>query len=139
MKSLPTLLKIARRDLDVLRRALAEQNKRAALVEERKRTLDQSILREKQLAARDYESTRAYAGFAQLAMANRLTLDGEATVIEQESERLRALITEAHVEMRKFERLLELHEERERRAAEKREDAELDEMATLRAGRQQRD
>ncbi|MEJ0058335.1 MAG: hypothetical protein WDM79_01495 [Terricaulis sp.] len=40
------------------------------------------------------------------------------------------MIAEAHVEMRKFERLLELHEERARATAAKREDAELDEVAT---------
>ncbi len=50
-------------------------------------------------------------------------------------DRLRTLIAEAHTEVRKFERLIELDEQRRRAAAEKRENDELDEMATLRAGR----
>ncbi|MES1199341.1 MAG: hypothetical protein ABUS48_05100 [Pseudomonadota bacterium] len=136
MKSLPTLLKIARRDLDLLRRALADQVAKRAQIEERIKTHDQAVHHEQQLALRDYESQRAYGGYAALAMAGRKALEAEAQSIDAESERLRTLISEAHVEMRKFERLLELQTERERKAEETRDAAELDEMATLRAGRQ---
>jgi hypothetical protein len=138
MKSLHTLLKIAKRDLEVLRRGLAEQNTRALLVEERMRTQEQTLRDEQQVARRDYEAGRAYGGFAMAAVATRRALEGEKELIEQESARLRVLIIEAHVEMRKFERLLELQRERERATLAKREDAELDEMATLRAGRQRK-
>lgn len=136
MKSLPVLLRVAKRDLDLLRRALGEQMKKAQELELRIQMHEQTILQEQQAALRDYESQRAYGGYAVVAIATREALKGERVAIEQESERLRALIAEAYVEMRKFERLLELQEERERKAREKREDAELDEMATLRAGRQ---
>ncbi|MBL8530232.1 MAG: hypothetical protein JNK94_00725 [Hyphomonadaceae bacterium] len=135
MKSLRTLLKLAQRDLETLRRALAEQISRAALVSERAAAHEQAILREQTVAARDYESQRAYGGYVQLALQGRRSLAAEAETIEQEIERLRALIAEAHIEMRKFERLVELEEARQKAAAEKRENAELDEFATLRAGR----
>jgi flagellar biosynthesis chaperone FliJ len=71
-------------------------------------------------------------------MAVRKALDAERVLIGQEMERLRALIAEAHTEVRKFERLIELEEQREKVKREKREDAELDEFATLRAARNQR-
>lgn len=135
MKSLPTLLKIAKRDLDVLRRALADQIGKRAALDERIRTHDQAIAREQQAALRDYESARAYGGYAQVALAGKRALEAEGTAIDQEAERLRTLIAEAHVEMRKFERLLELEAERAKKAASKAEDAELDEMAVLRSGR----
>ena len=135
MKSLHTLLRIARRNLDVLRRALAGRIAEGLAVEERMRTHEQSILDEQKAALRDYESGRAYGGFAAAAVAGRRGLEVEAAAIEAESVRLRALITEAHVEMRKFERLLELQEERARALAAKREDAELDELTTLRGAR----
>jgi len=135
MKALPTLLRLARRDLDLLRRMLADQIAKGMAVEERLRTHDQVLRAEQQMALRDYESARAYGGYAALALVQRRSLEAEAAAIEQESERLRGVIAEAHVEVRKFERLLELHEERERAAARKQEDAELDELATLRAGR----
>lgn len=136
MKSLRTLLKIAERDLETLRRALAEQISRLGLIEERIRSHDQVIRAEQQHAMRDYESQRTYSGFVALALQRRRALLSEHAVVDDEIERLRKLITEAHVETRKFERLIELDEAREKAAAEKRENAELDEFATLRAARQ---
>ena len=87
------------------------------------------------LAQRDYESARAYGGYAVAAMAVRKALDAERVLIAQETERLRTLIAEAHTEVRKFERLIELEEQREKLKRAKREDAELDEFATLRTAR----
>ncbi len=135
MKALRTLLKLAKRDLETLRRALAEKTSALALLEERILGHEQTLRAEQQAALRDYESARAYSGFAVLAAQGRRALESEREVIGQDIERLRTLIAEAHVEMRKFERLIELEETRTRAALEKREDAELDEMATLRAGR----
>jgi flagellar export protein FliJ len=135
MKSLRTLIKLARRNLDVLRRHLAEQFAKLADVELRMRTHEQTILDEQKAALRDYEATRAYGGFAAAAIDVRHALHIQAQIIQQEIERLRVVMAEAHVEVRKFERLLELHQERERAAERKREDAELDEIATMRAAR----
>lgn len=135
MKSLHTLLRIARADLDTLQRALADQIRKQLAIEERIRTHDQELAHEQKMALRDYESARAYGGYATLAMATRRALQAEAKAIELESDRLRELISEAHIEMRKFERLLELQAERDKKAADTREAAELDEFATLRAGR----
>jgi len=136
MKSLRTLLKIAERDLETLRRALADQIGKEANVIQRIHGHEQTIRAEQKLAQRDYESARAYGGYAVAALAVRKALDAEKVLIGQEIDRLRTLITEAHVEARKFERLIELEEVREKAKREKRENEELDEFATLRAGRQ---
>jgi hypothetical protein len=135
MKSLRTLLKLARRDLEALRRALGDQIQRQMTLEQRVLGHEQSIRSEQELAKRDYESTRAYGGYAVAAVATRRALDAERDIVSAEIDRLRQLIAEAHVETRKFERLIEMQEAREKTAAEKRENAELDEMATIRAGR----
>jgi flagellar export protein FliJ len=135
MKALRTLLRIAKRDLEILQRGLAAELAKQLRLEERIRTHDQALLAEQQLAIRDYESHRAYGGYVQVAIASRRGLEGELAASHLEADRLRDLIAEAHVEMRKFERLLELEEQRARARAEKRDDAELDEMATMRAGR----
>lgn len=132
MKSLHTLLKLAERDLDLLRRALGDQFSKLRLVEERILGHEQTLRAEQALAARDYESARAYGGYAVLAMGLRRALEAEKQAVECEIERLRDLIKAAHVEVRKFERLLELETEREKTKREKREAAELDEMATMR-------
>jgi flagellar export protein FliJ len=135
MKSLNTLLKIAERDLETLRRALAQKFAKQGAVEESILALQQQIAVEQQRAAQDYESSRAYAGYAILVGERRKALAAEAQAIGAECDELRRLIAEAHVEMRKFERLIELRDEREQAARDKREAAELDEMATQRAGR----
>jgi flagellar protein FliJ len=135
MKSLRTLLKVARADLETLRRALADQIAKDASIQQRLLGHDQTVRSEQMLAQRDYESARAYGGYAVAAIAVRRALEAERVLIGQEIERLRTLIAEAHTETRKFERLIELEEARKKAAAEKRENAELDEFATLRAAR----
>ncbi len=135
MKALRTLLKLADRELETLRRAMAEQIARQDTLELRMLGHEQTIRSEQQLAMRDYESTRAYGGYAIAAANARRAMESERDVIAQEIDRLRGLIAAAHVEARKFERLIEMQEAREKLVREKREDAEQDEMATLRAGR----
>src|SRR5262245_11025415 len=104
-------------------------------MQERIRAHDQALQSEQKLAARDYESARAYGGYAAAAVLVRRRLVDDLANMSVESDRLRTLIAEAHVEMRKFERLIEMQDEREFAAREKREADELDEMATIRAGR----
>ena len=135
MKSLRTLLKLARRDLETLRRALAEQIARQTALQDRILGHEQTIKDEQRAALRDYESGRAYGGYAAAALAVRRALAAEHESVGVEIDRLRALIAEAHVETRKFERLIELEEARLKVQREKREDAALDEMATMRLGR----
>ncbi len=135
MKAFRTLLKLAERDLETLRRALADQITKEANVVQRIHGHEQTIRAEQQLAQRDYESARAYGGYAVAAMQVRKALEAERVLINQEIERLRTLITEAHVEARKFERLIELEEAREKAKREKRENEQLDEFATMRAAR----
>ena len=135
MKAFRTLLKVAERDLETVRRALADHISKEANVVQRIHGHEQTVRNEQMLAQRDYESARAYGGYAVAAMSIRKALEAERVAINQEIERLRTLIAEAHTEVRKFERLIELDEQRKKAAAEKRENDELDEMTTLRAGR----
>lgn len=135
MKALPTLVRLARRDLDLLQRALGEQMAKRADVDARAAAHEEAIRREQQIGLKDYDGARAYGGYVALALAGRRKLEDEGAAIDQEIERLRGLIQEAHIEMRKVERLLEIQNEREQRERERREDAEMDERATLTAGR----
>jgi flagellar export protein FliJ len=136
VKSLRTLLKLAQRDLETLRRAMGDQIARQAELDQRIAGHDQTIKREQELAQRDYESQRLFGGYAAASLIRRRAMESERDLIGAEIERLRQLITAAHVEMRKFERLLELEAAREKAAQDKRENAELDEFATMRAARQ---
>lgn len=136
MKAFRTLLKLANRNLENLRREMAAQISRQRDCEERILGHEQTLRAEQQLAMLDYDSARAYSGFAVLAAQRRRALEAERVMINEDIERLRQLITEAHVEARKFERLIELEEKRRKLTQEKREAAELDEFATMRAARQ---
>lgn len=135
MKSLRTLLKLARRDVETLRRALADQIQRQQTIEQRILGHEATVRSEQQAAQRDYESARAYGGYAVAAVSTRRALESERELVAAEIDRIRALISAALVEARKFERLIELEEAREKAAREKRENAELDEFATLGAAR----
>ena len=114
MKSLRTLLKIARRDVETLRRALADQIQRQTMLEQRILGHEATVKSEQQAAAKDYESARAYGGYAVAAVAARRALESERDIIAGEIDRVRALINAAMVEARKFERLIELEEAREK-------------------------
>lgn len=135
MKSLRTLLKLAERDLEALRRELAAQIERQMAIEQRILGHDQTILQEQKLAQRDYEAGRVFGGYAAASLVRRRAMVSEQDMIGVEIERLRELITAAHVEARKFERLIELEEARAKVLADKRESAELDDFATMRAAR----
>ena len=69
MKAFRTLLKLAERDLETLRRALADQVAKDANVVQRIHGHEQTLRSEQMLAQRDYESARAYGGYAVAAMA----------------------------------------------------------------------
>jgi hypothetical protein len=138
MKALRTLLKLAERELETLRREMAVQIARQTEIEPGIRGHDQAIVREQQLAQRDYEAARVYGGYAAAALTRRRAMESEYALIGEEIERLRELVTAAHVEARKFERLIELEAAREKAKAEKRENAELHEFATMRAARMPR-
>jgi flagellar protein FliJ len=135
MKSLRTLLKLAERDLETLRREMAAMIQRQRIIEDRIAGHDQIIVREQALAQKDYESARVFGGYAAASLMRRRAMESERDLVGAEIERIRELITAAHVETSKFERLLELEEARVKARAEKRENAELDEFATMRAGR----
>lgn len=135
MKSLRTLLKIAERDLEELRRQMAALIGAQSQIENAIAGHDQTIAREQALAQQDYESARMFGGYAAASLIRRRAMESERDLLGGEIERLRELINAAHIEARKFERLIELEEERAKKAAEKRENAELDEFATMRAAR----
>lgn len=135
MKSLRTLLKIAERDLEELRRQMAALIGAQSQIENAIAGHDQTIAREQALAQQDYEASRLFGGYAAAALMRRRAMMSEHSVLSNEIERLRALISEAHIETRKFEHLIELDEKRARKLAEKRENDELDDFATMRAAR----
>jgi len=135
LKSLRTLLKLAQRDLEALRRQMAALIGAQSQIEQRIIGHDQAIAREQALAQQDYEAARVFGGYAAASLIRRRAMESERDLLGGEIERLRDLINTAHIEARKFERLIEMEEERAKAKREKRENDELDEFATLRYAR----
>lgn len=135
MKALPVLIRVAKRELDELRTALGEVEGRKQAALGRLAAQAQELAAEQKAAMQSYEASRAYNGYAVAAMAQRRVTEAHIADLDTEANRIRALVSEAHVELKKLERLLELEEERAALKARKAEDAALDEVATLRAAR----
>jgi len=134
VKALATLLRIAKRDLDLLRRALGEADGRLEMVA-RLTAHDSAVASEHRFALESYEGARAFGGFAYAAAGQRRAFEAQAHALEAEADRIRALVSEAHAEMKKLERLIEIEREREAEIARRAEIAALDELATMRAAR----
>ena len=104
MKAFRTLLKIAERDLETLRRALGDQMLKEANVVQRIHGHEQTIRNEQLLAQRDYESARAYGGYAAAALQIRKALDAERTLAETRLAAIDALLN-YHSAQAQLERL----------------------------------
>ncbi len=135
MKALPTLVRLAKRELDELRRALGDIEGVRMQAVNRLATQAQELAAEQRAAMANYEASRAYHGFAAAALAQRRATEAQIADLDTEAGRVRALVAEAHVELKKLERLMELQAERAAIAERKAEDAALDEVATMRAAR----
>jgi flagellar export protein FliJ len=135
MRSLATLLKVATQQLETVRRALAAEQARRRRLEDRLAAQAAAMAAEQQFAQHDQEAALALPAYVVRSTRERKAIEAERDLVSAEIDRFRALVSEAHIEVRKFERLIELEQQRERVRREKREDAELDEMATLRSGR----
>ncbi|MET0181998.1 MAG: flagellar FliJ family protein [Caulobacterales bacterium] len=135
MKALPTLIRIAKRDLDALRQALGAIEGKRAEISDRLSALEEEVASEQRIAMQNYDGARAYGGFAAAALTRKRAILVEAAIQDKEASAMRALVAEAHVELKKLERLMEMQNEREAKEELRRENAELDEMATIRAAR----
>ncbi len=135
MKSLPVLLRLAKRALDELRLELAAVSAKREELDVRLASLAEAVRAEQRAALGDYMGARAYGGYALASARTRRAIQSEAEVLDAQIAHLRELVTQAHTEARKLERLLELRAEQAARAEAKRADEELDESATLRAAR----
>ncbi len=135
MKALPTLIRLARQAVDEARLELADIERARDEIVRRIGAHDDALAAEQRAAMSSYESGRAYGGYAIAALAQRRALVAQADALAAQADGVRVRLGAAHVELKKVERLLELQEERAARETRRREEAMLDEAATLRAGR----
>ncbi|MBL8549621.1 MAG: flagellar FliJ family protein [Hyphomonadaceae bacterium] len=134
-KALRTLMRLARAEADAVRARLAEAQDAHVRALSRIALLEAGLIEEQGVAARSDIARPAYGPYAAARAEDRRVLNADERAFAAQADALRAELVAAHQEMKKFERLIELEEAREAEAERMREQAELDEIATMRAGR----
>jgi flagellar export protein FliJ len=132
MSALTTLARMARLRAEALQRELA-------LLDEQRRALDTQIvnhdwtvLAEQREAGAD--AMAMFGAYAQAALMQRARLLIERETAAHAAEMLRATLSDAFIELKKLETLIENEVAREKLEEETRERAELDDLAGRRAG-----
>lgn len=128
MRALPNLIRLNKWALDEARRKVADLEILKESFRKEVAELDDELSRE-QLAARgSMDSLITLQGYYQHVRERRGRLERSIAEVEAALERARDEASTAYQELKKYETALETHERRERAAADKREQAELDEV-----------
>jgi flagellar export protein FliJ len=138
MKALRTLMRLARAEADALRGLLSDAEAAHVKSMARIALLEAGIVDE-QAVARRHAPAWSYGAYAGARAEDRRTLTAEEAACAHDAEALRAELAAAYREFKKFERLVEWDAARAAEAERAREQAEMDEAATLRAGRRGRE
>jgi len=135
MKGLSTLMRLARAEIDARQRALAELEAARGGLERDIVERDAALVRERDAAAGDPETLRAFSAYLGATMAAKADLARRAGVLGEEAGEIRASLNEAFIELKRLELLAERLEREEERAQAMRDNAALDEMAIARFAR----
>jgi len=137
MKALSTLIKLARAEVDSCQRAVVEAQRMHARAIARIADLDTRIASEQAAAAKAASAWSTYGGYAAARADDRRVLNAEEAAYAAHEASLRETLTQAHVELKKLEKLAELEAARALEAEARAEQAALDEAATMRAARRE--
>lgn len=137
MNSLKPVIRLHKWQLDEKRRELVElQNLRDHLQSEIQR-LEQEIRNEAALAAQDFESARAFPNYVRGAQLRRAKLDQSVAKVDEQIAAANEEVAEAYRELKKFELAEEEREKREALKLKRKQEAILDETASIRFRRRQ--
>lgn len=139
MKSLKTLIRLHKQQVDERRRLLAELRDHGERLAEQRRRFEEDAENERRLSGTDLELARAYPAFARQvkrrrAELERLRLDVEARIAQAES-----LLADAFQELKRFELAEEERLRQEAAEFQRRENLMLDEVASQRFDRARRE
>lgn len=133
MRSLDALIRLAKFKVDELQKQLADIDEARGRLEQQVEDLERQVPEEQVAANASKEGFLAYGSYAQAVIQRKNNLRASMGDVEAQAAVLRAQLDEAFGELKKFE----VMEERRRAGAKskraRREQAELDEVASLRA------
>ncbi|GAB6053288.1 hypothetical protein JCM17960_21080 [Magnetospira thiophila] len=127
-KDLHTLIRLAQFTVDERRRVLGERLEMLYRLEEERRQLEESVLREQKLAARMPEYALTYGPFAEGVILRREELIKATAEAEALVEEAQAHLGDAYLDLKSYEESQRLRDARLRQEENRREQAQLDEI-----------
>ncbi len=129
MRSLKTLIRLHRNELDEKRRRLAEMQRRLDELGQVLLVHDAEVEREKAMARVDHDASMAFPRFHKAAQQRRERLVADIVEAGRQAEQAREEVAEAFQEVKRYEITEENRIERERRREAQLEQVRLDEVA----------
>lgn len=132
MKDLKPLIRLHQRTVDERRRALGE---RLAALEEalaQQTAFEAQVVREKQVAAGDFNAGLTYHSFAKQVIRVREQMARAIGLLRQEVAQAEEAVAEAFRELKKYEQVQELRDQAAKEARRHRETQMFDEVASIR-------
>lgn len=132
LKSLKTLIRLQKRELDMLRREIVSlQTQRQQCIDATQR-LDEELLAEQERAAGMPEMAVFFGSFAQAIKARQESLMMEVAKLEKQIDELAEKVAEKFGEQKKYEIIHDRKLEELAKEEQRKENAELDEISTVR-------
>ncbi|MBO6729441.1 MAG: flagellar export protein FliJ [Maricaulis sp.] len=126
------LIRLARFKVEELQKQMAELDRsKQALINQIER-LEASVPEEQAIATQSKDGYLAYGSYAQAVIKRKDNIRASLSEVEAQSDTLRDRLSEAFQELKKYELLEERRLARAEAAVREAEQAELDEMASIR-------
>ncbi|MDM7984086.1 MAG: flagellar export protein FliJ [Maricaulis sp.] len=126
------LIRLARFKVEELQKQMAELDRsKQALINQIER-LEASVPEEQAIATQSKDGYLAYGSYAQAVIKRKDNIRASLSEVEAQSDALRDRLSEAFQELKKYELLEERRLARAEAAVREAEQAELDEMASIR-------
>mgnify|MGYP000988846288 CR=1 FL=1 len=139
MKGIKTLIKLARRELDELKRKQVALEQEKDKLEQAVVKLQQELQREMKMAAENPHMGSFYGNFAKQNRERQQELQAEIKKVEAALLAMAEHIMEAFANVKKYEIAEENDRARKRADAARRENIEMDDMAAMQFIRQQKE
>jgi flagellar export protein FliJ len=133
MRSLDALIRLARFKVEELQKQMASLDEARGALQRQIDQLNASVPEEQVAASAAKDGFLAYGSYAQAVIQRRNNLRASVGEVEAQAGRLRAALTDAFVELKKFETMEERRRATERAERRTREQARLDDLANIRA------
>lgn len=139
MNSLKTIIRLHKWQLDEKRRELVElQNLREHLLNQIDR-LEQEIAAERTTASADFEASFTFPNYIKMAKERRHKLDRSVAQVDEQITAATEAVAEAYQELKKYELAEEERVKREALKLKRKQDAILDETASIGFRRRQQE